>query len=44
MSLVALRKKGGRARPDASAAFLPTTRAEMKARGWDQLDVLLVAE
>ncbi|MAQ13649.1 MAG: YgiQ family radical SAM protein [Sandaracinus sp.] len=42
MSLVALRKKGGRARPDASAAFLPTTRAEMKARGWDQLDVLLV--
>lgn len=44
MSLVALRKKGtSRPRPkDASADFLPTTRAEMEARGWDQLDVLLV--
>ncbi len=28
-----------RARADA---FLPTTREEMHARGWDQLDVLLV--
>ena len=24
------------------SAFLPTTRAEMDARGWDQLDVLIV--
>ena len=40
MSLVSLRKK--RARPDAAAAFLPTTGAEMRARGWDQLDILLV--
>ena len=28
--------------PNASAAFLPRTRAEMRARGWDALDVLLV--
>lgn len=28
-------------RPDL-AKFLPTTRAEMEARGWDELDVLLV--
>jgi uncharacterized radical SAM protein YgiQ len=27
---------------NASAAFLPRTRAEMRARGWDALDVLLV--
>jgi uncharacterized radical SAM protein YgiQ len=25
-----------------SAHFLPTTRAEMRARGWDELDVLIV--
>ena len=25
-----------------SALFLPTTRAEMAARGWDALDVILV--
>src|SRR5690242_16609781 len=34
-------------RPDtprpSRPAFLPTTRAEMRARGWDELDVLLVA-
>ena len=31
------------AAPRASAmAFLPTTREEMNARGWDQLDVLIV--
>ena len=23
-------------------AFLPTTREEMRARGWDELDVLMV--
>ncbi len=34
----------GRRGPQASAAaaFLPTTRAEMEARGWDELDVLIV--
>jgi uncharacterized radical SAM protein YgiQ len=26
----------------ASGAFLPTTREEMRARGWDELDVLIV--
>ncbi|HEV8550842.1 MAG TPA: YgiQ family radical SAM protein, partial [Polyangiaceae bacterium] len=25
-----------------SSAFLPTTRAEMQARGWDELDILIV--
>ena len=34
-------------RPNASlppaARFLPTTREEMRARGWDELDVLLVS-
>jgi uncharacterized radical SAM protein YgiQ len=30
-----------RSRPDV-AAYLPTTRADMDARGWDELDVLIV--
>ncbi len=30
------------ARPTPVAAFLPRTRAEMRARGWDELDVLIV--
>ncbi len=38
-SLVRLRKKG---RSD-DRGFLPTTRAEMRARGWDELDVLIVS-
>ncbi len=29
-------------RPDREPLFLPTTRADMRARGWDQLDVLIV--
>jgi uncharacterized radical SAM protein YgiQ len=42
MSLVELRRSsaGGRARD--LTAFLPTTREEMAARGWDALDVLMV--
>jgi uncharacterized radical SAM protein YgiQ len=28
--------------PRDARAFLPTTRAEMRARGWDELDVLIV--
>lgn len=42
MSLVPLRrsKQGDRARE--RAAFLPTSREEMRARGWDELDVLIV--
>jgi len=27
---------------DASHAFLPTTAAEARARGWDELDVVIV--
>jgi uncharacterized radical SAM protein YgiQ len=47
MSLVALRtSRSGRAAGHARArdltAFLPTTREEMTARGWDELDVLIV--
>ena len=42
MGLVALRTSSrGRAARDL-AAFLPTTREEMRARGWDELDVLIV--
>jgi uncharacterized radical SAM protein YgiQ len=48
MSLVALRtSRSGRAaspgrRGRDLAAFLPTTREEMTARGWDELDALIV--
>jgi uncharacterized radical SAM protein YgiQ len=43
MVLVSLSKKGARGSPRLdTAAFLPTTRAEMEARGWDALDVLIV--
>jgi uncharacterized radical SAM protein YgiQ len=39
-SLVALRRKGT---PDPKlTAFLPTSRAEMEARGWSELDVLII--
>ena len=42
MSLVALRRSSaGRPVRDLKA-FLPTTREEMDARGWDELDVLIV--
>ncbi len=41
MSLVALRTQGKRV-PVAARPFLPTTREEMEARGWDELDVVLV--
>lgn len=42
MSLVELRRD--KSAPSASElrAFLPTSRAEMQARGWDELDVLIV--
>jgi uncharacterized radical SAM protein YgiQ len=45
MSLVPLRipSRGSRGRPARDlTAFLPTTRDEMNARGWDELDVLIV--
>ncbi|HEX5661531.1 MAG TPA: YgiQ family radical SAM protein [Polyangiales bacterium] len=35
------RKDGGKSRRELTA-FLPTTREEMHARGWDQLDVLII--
>jgi uncharacterized radical SAM protein YgiQ len=42
MSMVELRRKdGGKSRRELTA-FLPTSREEMHARGWDQLDVLLI--
>ena len=42
MSLVALRTSS-RGRPARDlTGFLPTTREEMTARGWDELDVLIV--
>lgn len=43
MAFVALRKKQPQ-RPwtDPRASFLPTTREEMRLRGWDELDILIV--
>jgi uncharacterized radical SAM protein YgiQ len=40
VSLVQIRTS--KARPRDLRAFLPTTREEMAARGWDELDVLIV--
>jgi uncharacterized radical SAM protein YgiQ len=40
---VQLRRSRGSSAPARELrAFLPTTRAEMEARGWDELDVLIV--
>jgi uncharacterized radical SAM protein YgiQ len=41
VSLVQLRK-GAHAPARDLRSFLPTTREEMKARGWDELDILIV--
>ena len=41
MTLVPLRRTRD-ASPRDLRAFLPTTREEMRARGWDALDILLV--
>jgi len=43
MAVIPISPKAARtpSRPDASA-YLPTTRAEMEARGWAELDVLIV--
>ncbi len=41
-SLVHLRRSKASPKRDLSA-FLPTTREEMAARGWDELDVLIVS-
>ena len=44
MSLVQLRTKASPERPRRAQTglFLPTTREEMEARGWDELDILIV--
>ncbi|MFO0553981.1 MAG: YgiQ family radical SAM protein [Polyangiaceae bacterium] len=42
MSLVPLRRNRETPRTPGSS-FLPTTREEMRARGWDELDILLVS-
>ena len=41
MPLVQLRRSAGARQRDLTA-FLPTTREEMRARGWDALDILIV--
>jgi uncharacterized radical SAM protein YgiQ len=41
MSFVELRKSAA-ASPRNTRRFLPTTREEMDARGWDELDILIV--
>lgn len=41
MTLVHLRKSAS-ASPRDLRRFLPTTREEMRARGWDELDILLI--
>src|SRR5688572_15232825 len=41
-SFVPLRLKKNERGALPSSAFLPTTRDEMRARGWDELDVLIV--
>jgi uncharacterized radical SAM protein YgiQ len=45
MTLVSLRRKeSGNGKPGTNRRqqFLPTTREEMNARGWDELDILIV--
>ena len=41
MSLVQLRKNAHSSHRDLRA-FLPTTREEMAARGWDEIDILII--
>jgi uncharacterized radical SAM protein YgiQ len=43
MSLVQLRQRQQAPIPAKASGFLPTTRAEMRARGWDELDILIVS-
>jgi uncharacterized radical SAM protein YgiQ len=42
MSLVELRRKNGHTSRRELTAFLPTSRAEMEARGWAELDILII--
>jgi uncharacterized radical SAM protein YgiQ len=41
--LVQLRKKPRAGAGDPRRLFLPTTREEMTARGWDELDILIIS-
>ncbi|HTJ85217.1 MAG TPA: YgiQ family radical SAM protein, partial [Polyangiaceae bacterium] len=43
MTLVSLSKNARDASRSRASRFLPTTREEMRARGWDELDVLIVS-
>jgi uncharacterized radical SAM protein YgiQ len=42
VTFVQIRRKNEAPAGPPPARFLPTTMAEMKARGWDQLDILIV--
>src|SRR4051812_34298696 len=42
MSLVELRVPSRAQKRPPTSPFLPTTRAEMEARGWSELDILIV--
>ena len=42
MSLIPLKKSAADAGRSRASRFLPTNREEMRARGWEELDVLLV--
>ncbi len=41
--LISLRRSRGAPRRSELRAFLPTTREEMEARGWDELDILIIS-
>ena len=44
MSPPSTRKRGPSAPPDPDLrAFLPMTRSEMEARGWDEVDVVFAS-
>ncbi|HEY6878358.1 MAG TPA: YgiQ family radical SAM protein [Polyangiales bacterium] len=42
MNTIELRRKDGKKSQRELTAFLPTTREEMEARGWDELDILII--
>ncbi|MDO5115892.1 MAG: YgiQ family radical SAM protein [Synergistaceae bacterium] len=37
------KENGGRERPLPRSAFLPVSRADMEARGWEELDILVIS-
>ena len=42
MSLVSIRTPASRKAESTAMRFLPTARADMQARGWDELDILIL--